>query len=116
MDDDAATEPECILRTRRLLAYARDPHLAVTAAMLRAETSFMMHEQGALFEWGRNHRIISRKNGGDLRDRAVLAAGVAAGADRLWRLVVLCLPDPGGHAVSLPDVRARRRLAVFLSQ
>ena len=69
MDDDAATEDECLLRTRRLLAFAIDERTAVSAAMLRAEVSFMMHEQGALFEWGANHRIISRKNGLDVRRR-----------------------------------------------
>ena len=73
MDDDAATEDECLLRTRRLLAYAMDERTAVSSAMLRAETSFMMHEQGALFEWGENHRIISRKNGLDLLQREHLA-------------------------------------------
>ncbi|WP_164854876.1 glycosyltransferase [Devosia sp. 1566] len=73
MDDDAATEDECLLRTRRLLAYAQNERTAVSSAMLRAETSFMMHEQGALFEWGENHRIISRKNGLDLLKREHLA-------------------------------------------
>lgn len=69
MDDDAATEAECVLRARRLLAFAVNDRVAVNAAMLRAEATFMMHEQGALFEWNRNFRIISRKNGLDLRQR-----------------------------------------------
>jgi galactofuranosylgalactofuranosylrhamnosyl-N-acetylglucosaminyl-diphospho-decaprenol beta-1,5/1,6-galactofuranosyltransferase len=72
MDDDAATEEECLLRARRILAFAIDDRTAVSSAMLRAETSFMMHEQGALFEWGENHRIISRKNGLDLLRRSDL--------------------------------------------
>lgn len=69
MDDDAATEDECILRTRRLLAYAVDETSAVSAAMLRAETSYMVHEQGALFDWNPNHRIVSRKYRSNLLTR-----------------------------------------------
>jgi len=72
MDDDAATEIECLLRARRLLAYATKTDISVSAAMLRAEFPHMMHEQGALFEWARKHRIISRKHGLDLRKRAAL--------------------------------------------
>lgn len=72
MDDDASTEIECLLRTRRVLAYAKTSNISVSAAMLRSERSFMMHEQGAIFEWGRKHRIISRKNGLDLRKRSSL--------------------------------------------
>ncbi len=72
MDDDASTEAECVLRTRRLLAFAVSDRVAVSAAMLRAEVTFMMHEQGAVFEWTRGHRVVSRKNGLDLRQRAAV--------------------------------------------
>ena len=69
MDDDAATEGECLMRVRRMLAYACDPRTAVAGAMLRAEETHRIHEQGAVFEWGRGHRIISRKHGLDLLKR-----------------------------------------------
>jgi galactofuranosylgalactofuranosylrhamnosyl-N-acetylglucosaminyl-diphospho-decaprenol beta-1,5/1,6-galactofuranosyltransferase len=69
MDDDAATTEESLFRVRRLLAYATDPQTAVSGAMLRAEHRARMHEQGAMIEWGRGHRIISRKHGLDLLDR-----------------------------------------------
>jgi hypothetical protein len=72
MDDDASTAEECILRTRRFIAFAQSDRVAVSAAMLRSERPYLMHEQGALFEWGRNHRIISRKKGLDLRIRRSL--------------------------------------------
>jgi GT2 family glycosyltransferase len=73
MDDDASTEEECILRTRRLLAYVTDENTAISAAMLQSEKDHIVHEQGATFVWKRTSRIISHKHGRDLLKRRDLA-------------------------------------------
>ena len=78
MDDDAATEHECLFRVRRLLAYAVDDRTAVSGAMLRDEHRACMHEQGAILEWGRGHRVISRKHRSNLLDRRDLMNALAS--------------------------------------
>ncbi len=50
MDDDAACEPESVWRTMALLAYAKDPALAVAGAMLLTDRPCVQTEKGAYLD------------------------------------------------------------------
>ena len=50
MDDDAACEPESVWRTMALLAYAKNPALAVAGAMLLTDRPCVQTEKGAYLD------------------------------------------------------------------
>lgn len=69
MDDDITLEPEALVRTFALFAYARDPKLCIHGAMLSEEQAWMQFEAGSKYRWRSLYplRAIGREE--DLRER-----------------------------------------------
>ena len=51
MDDDITLEPEAIVRTMSLFAYAKDARLCVHGAMLSEERPWLQFEAGSQYSW-----------------------------------------------------------------
>ncbi|GDX33614.1 galactofuranosyl transferase [Actinomycetes bacterium] len=69
MDDDITLEPEALVRTFALFAFARDAKLCVHGAMLSEEQAWMQFEAGSKYRWRSLYplRAIGRQD--DLRER-----------------------------------------------
>lgn len=69
MDDDITLEPEALVRTFALFAFARDAKLCVHGAMLSEEQAWMQFEAGSKYRWRSLYplRAIGRQD--DLRKR-----------------------------------------------
>ncbi len=57
MDDDASCEIDSIFRAHSLLAYARDPALAISGALLRELEPYRSFEKGAAYANGRTRPL-----------------------------------------------------------
>ncbi len=69
MDDDITLEPEALVRTFALFAFARDAKLCIHGAMLSEEQAWMQFEAGSKYRWRSLYplRAIGRED--DLRER-----------------------------------------------
>ncbi len=88
MDDDVTFDPEITTRAQALLAYARDPNLCISGAMLNDREPTVVFEAGACFDGTAVHPLRALKGGLDLLDpEDVLAAdeeGEAADYGAWW--------------------------------
>ena len=76
MDDDASCEPESVWRSMALLAYAQDPALSISGAMLLEDDPYVQYEKGASLQTGRHPKRvwIAQLTQRDLSDPLVIAA------------------------------------------
>jgi GT2 family glycosyltransferase len=74
MDDDITLEPEALIRTVSLFAYARDPKLCVHGAMLSEERPWMQFEAGSEYSFRSIYPLQALGREDDLRDRALAVA------------------------------------------
>jgi hypothetical protein len=69
MDDDAILDPEAVLRTVELLAFARDPLLCLSGTMLREREPALQFEAGARYLPRSTYPIRPQGTDVDLADR-----------------------------------------------
>ncbi len=74
MDDDITLEPEALIRTVSLFAYARDPKLCVHGAMLSEERPWMQFEAGSEYSFRSIYPLQALGREDDLRDRSLAVA------------------------------------------
>jgi GT2 family glycosyltransferase len=74
MDDDITLEPEALIRTVSLFAYASDPRLCVHGAMLSEERPWMQFEAGSEYSFRSIYPLQAIGREDDLRDRAIAVA------------------------------------------
>jgi len=71
MDDDITLEPEAIVRTMSLFAYAKDARLCVHGAMLSEERPWLQFEAGSQYSWRSIYPLQALGREDDMRDRTV---------------------------------------------
>ena len=71
MDDDITLEPEAIVRTMSLFAYAKDPRLCVHGAMLSEERPWLQFEAGSQYSWRSIYPLQALGREDDMRERSV---------------------------------------------
>jgi galactofuranosylgalactofuranosylrhamnosyl-N-acetylglucosaminyl-diphospho-decaprenol beta-1,5/1,6-galactofuranosyltransferase len=74
MDDDITLEPEALVRTVSLFAFARNPKLCVHGAMLSEERPWMQFEAGSEYKFRSIYPLQAIGREDDLRDRALAVA------------------------------------------
>jgi GT2 family glycosyltransferase len=71
MDDDITLEPEAIVRTMSLFAYAKDARLCVHGAMLSEERPWLQFEAGSQYSWRSIYPLQALGREDDMRERSV---------------------------------------------
>ena len=71
MDDDITLEPEAIVRTMSLFAYAKDVRLCVHGAMLSEERPWLQFEAGSQYSWRSIYPLQALGREDDMRERSV---------------------------------------------
>jgi len=71
MDDDITLEPEAIVRTMSLFAFAKDPKLCVHGAMLSEERPWLQFEAGSQYSWRSIYPLQALGREDDMRERSV---------------------------------------------
>jgi galactofuranosylgalactofuranosylrhamnosyl-N-acetylglucosaminyl-diphospho-decaprenol beta-1,5/1,6-galactofuranosyltransferase len=74
MDDDITLEPEALVRTVSLFAYAKNPKLCVHGAMLSEERPWMQFEAGSEYKFRSIYPLQAIGREDDLRDRSLAIA------------------------------------------
>jgi len=74
MDDDITLEPEALVRTVSLFAYAKNPKLCVHGAMLSEERPWMQFEAGSEYKFRSIYPLQAIGREDDLRDRSLAVA------------------------------------------
>ena len=77
MDDDITLEPEAIVRTMSLFAYAKDARLCVHGAMLSEERPWLQFEAGSQYSWRSIYPLQALGREDDMRERSVAVQDAA---------------------------------------
>ena len=77
MDDDITLEPEAIVRTMSLFAYAKDARLCVHGAMLSEERPWLQFEAGSQYSWRSINPLQALGREDDMRERSVAVQDAA---------------------------------------
>jgi GT2 family glycosyltransferase len=77
MDDDITLEPEAIVRTTSLFAYAKDARLCVHGAMLSEERPWLQFEAGSQYSWRSIYPLQALGREDDMRERSVAVQDAA---------------------------------------
>ena len=77
MDDDITLEPEAIVRTMSLFAYAKDAQLCVHGAMLSEERPWLQFEAGSQYSWRSIYPLQALGREDDMRERSVAVQDAA---------------------------------------
>ena len=77
MDDDITLEPEAIVRTMSLFAYAKDARLCVHGAMLSEERPWLQFEAGSQYSWRSIYPLQALGREDDMRKRSVAVQDAA---------------------------------------
>jgi len=77
MDDDITLEPEAIVRTMSLFAYAKDARLCVHGAMLSEERPWLQFEAGSQYSWRSIYPLQALGREDDMRERSVAVRDAA---------------------------------------